>query len=60
MGLVFRPGRRGTGAARDQYAVSLPGYVATLLYSSDSGHINEGYVLDSPIGGGEAAESSTR
>jgi hypothetical protein len=28
VGLVFRPGRRGTGAARDEHAVDLPGYVA--------------------------------
>src|SRR5215204_5744966 len=26
--LGFRPGRRGTGVARDQHAVDLPGYVA--------------------------------
>jgi hypothetical protein len=28
---------------------------ATLLYSSDAGHIDERYVVDTPIGGGEAA-----
>jgi hypothetical protein len=33
---------------------------ATLLYSSDAGHIDERYVVDTPIGGGEAAQTSTR
>src|SRR5215210_3711014 len=28
VGIGFRPGGRGTGAARDQHAVDLPGYVA--------------------------------
>jgi hypothetical protein len=58
--LGFRSYRRGTGAARDQLAVDLPGYLATLLYSSDYGHIDEGYVLDTPIWVGEMAETSTR
>ena len=48
------------GVAGDQHAVDLPGDVATLLYSSDAGHIDKGYVVDTPIGGGEAAETSTR
>jgi len=34
--------------------------VATLLYSSDYGHIDEGYVVDTPIWVGEVAETSTR
>jgi hypothetical protein len=55
VGLVFRTCRRGTGAAGDHHVVDLPGYVATLLYSSDAGHIDERYVVDTPIGGGEAA-----
>jgi hypothetical protein len=58
--LVLWSCRRGTGAARDQHAVGFPGDVATLLYSSDVDHTNERYVVDTSIGGIEAAESSTR
>jgi hypothetical protein len=58
--LVLWSCRRGTGDARDQHAVDLPGEVATLLYSSDVDHTNERYVGDTSIGGIEAAETSTR
>jgi hypothetical protein len=60
VGFVIWCCRRGKGAARDQHAVGLSGNVATLLYSSDYGHIDEGYVLDTPIGGGETDETSRR